>query len=563
MSSPAPTASAALAPAVLPARTRYRMPQLAVARFTGRRAVRSGTIWGLVFGLYVYDNAFSFNTIARTAGQRNTLLAAMAGNTGLKALLGDTTDLSTRGGFIDWRAIGVTTLVACVWGLLSATKSLRGEEAAGRWELFLAGQTTARRAAGNALAGLGAGVLAMYLLTALLTVIVGARVDVGIGAGPAMFLAVAAVAGAAIFASVGTLASQVMPTRTRATGLAAGLFGVAFMLRALGDAAPGAHWMVYASPLGWIELLHPLTGADPVWLVPITGLIALCAAATVLLANRDLGASVLADKDTARPRTAMLGTPLRFAVRQSRAFVASWLAAAVVAGLLYGSFAKSAGRAFSSSAMLRRFSGHLTTVALRQLQLAGARVFAGIVFLILMTLIMAYAASAMGRVREEEAEGFLDNLVVRRVSRQRWLAGSAGLILAVVVAVGLLGGAAFWAGAASQHSGLTFHELMQAGLNSAAPAVALLGIGIGVFGFAPRLTSLACWTILAWAFLLDMLGSAIKVNHWVMDTSLLYHIALAPAVGPNWTIAGIYLAIGCAAAALGGWRFTRRDLASS
>jgi hypothetical protein len=68
--------------------------------------------------------------------------------------------------------------------------------------------------------------------------------------------------------------------------------------------------------------------------------------------------------------------------------------------------------------------------------------------------------------------------------------------------------------------------------------------------------------VLAWAFLLDMLGSAIKVNHWVMDTSL-YHLALAPAVSPSWRIVGTYLAIGCAAAVLGGWRFTQRDLQSS
>jgi putative exporter of polyketide antibiotics len=104
---------------------------------------------------------------------------------------------------------------------------------------------------------------------------------------------------------------------------------------------------------------------------------------------------------------------------------------------------------------------------------------------------------------------------------------------------------------------------MLAGLNSAAPAAALLGIGVLTLGFAPPMTSIVCWGILGWAFLLDMLGSAIKVNHWVMDTSLLQHMALAPAVNPNWRIVGIYLAIGCAAAALGGVRFTQRDLQGS
>ncbi len=59
-----------------------------------------------------------------------------------------------------------------------------------------------------------------------------------------------------------------------------------------------------------------------------------------------------------------------------------------------------------------------------------------------------------------------------------------------------------------------------------------------------------------------MLGSALKVNHWVMDTSLLHHPALAPAVGPDWRVAGTYLALSCAAMLLGGWRFSQRDLQS-
>ncbi len=544
-------------------RTRYRFPQLTIARFTGRRAARTGALWGLVFGIYVYDNAFAFHTIAPTAARRDSLLAPMARNAGLKALLGDTRQITTLGGFTDWRAIGVTVLVASLWGLMTATKALRGEEAAGRWELFLAGLTTPRRAAANALAGLCAGVVAMYALTALLTALVGARAGIGFSVGQSLLFAMAVVAGAAMFAAIGAVASELMPSRTRAAGLSAAVFGAAFMLRALGDASGSAHWLVYVSPLGWVEQLRPLTGAQPLWLLPIFGLVTVCAAATVLLADRDLGSSLLADKDTARPRTALLGSPLSFALRMSWPATTGWLAATVVAAVLYGSLAKSTGQAFASSSALRKFTGQLTHVAQRQLQLAGTRVFAGVIFLILMTLIMAYVASALGKVREDEAEGYLDNLVVRAVSRQRWLCGRAGLIFAVLAGAGILAGMAFWAAAASQHAGLSFHELLLAGINSAAPAALLLGIGLFALGFIPRLTTAVCWGILAWAFLLDMLGSAVKVNHWLMDTSLLYHPALVPAVNPNWRIVGTYLALGCAAALLGGWRFTRRDLQSS
>jgi ABC-2 type transport system permease protein len=544
-------------------RTRYRLPQLTMARFVGVRMMRTGAVWGLVFGLYVYDNAYAFDTIARNASLRHQLLNTMASNAGLKALLGNTRGITSRGGFTDWRAIGVTALVASIWGLLAATRTLRGEESAGRWELFLAGATTQRRAASGALAGLGAGVLAMYVMTALLTALVGVRRNVGIGLGQSLFFALAVVAGAAMFAAIGAVASELMPTRARAAGVAGTVFGIAFMLRALGDAASASHWLVYISPLGWVEQLHPLTGAQPLWLLPIFGLVAACAVSTILMADRDLGASVLADKDSAAPRTAMLGSHILFALRMSRAVVISWLLATAVAALLYGSLAKSTGQAFASSGALRKFTGNLTHVALQQLQLAGTRVFAGIIFLILMALIMAYVASAVGKVREDEAEGYVDNLVVRSISRQQWLSGRVGLTLAVLLAAGVLGGVSFWAAAASQHAGLTFSELLLAGINSAAPAALLLGIGVLTLGFVPRLTSIVCWGLLAWAFLLDMLGSAIKVNHWLMDTSLLYHMALAPAVSPDWRIAGTYLAIGGTAALLGGWRFTRRDLQSS
>jgi putative exporter of polyketide antibiotics len=68
-------------------------------------------------------------------------------------------------------------------------------------------------------------------------VLVGARHDVNFTASSSLFLAVAITAAAAMFAAIGALASQVTPTRVRATGLAAAAFGLAFTLRVLGDSA--------------------------------------------------------------------------------------------------------------------------------------------------------------------------------------------------------------------------------------------------------------------------------------------------------------------------------------
>jgi len=185
-----------------------------------------------------------------------------------------------------------------------------------------------------------------------------------------------------------------------------------------------------------------------------------------------------------------------------------------------------------------------------------------VVFLLFMTVVMAYVASAMSNVREQEADGLLDNLLVRSVRRQTWLSGRVLIAAVTACAAGILAGLAFWAGAASQHSGLSLHDLVVAGVNAAAPALALLGITVLAFGFAPRWTPRVGYGLLAWAFLLEMLGSAVHINHWVMDTSLLHHVALAPVTDPDWSVVATYVLGGLVLAVVGGWRFSVRDLAA-
>jgi ABC-2 type transport system permease protein len=543
-----------------PAITSYHQTARTMARFVGRRAARLGGIAGLWLGVYVFATAVGYRVIAPTAARRDEILTNLAASTGLKVLLGKAVRITSAAGFVDWRVIGVAAITGPVLWLLVNTQALRGEETAGRWELFLAGQTTARRATASALAGLAAGLAAMYLVVTLLTIWAGSRPAVQISAGRVLLFGVAVVAAGAEFAAVGALASQIMPTKSRAAALAAGVFGLSFLLRAAGDAAGSAHVLTDVSPLGWVEQLHMLGDPQPLWLLPVAGLIAGCSWLTLMLAGRrDLGGSLVTDSQIAAPRTALLGSPITIAVRLSWLTTVRWLAVVAVAGVAYGALARSAGQAFASSPRLRELTVHLTHGASYVVS-AGARAYAGVIFLLLATLLMALAASGIGKLREDEAEGYLDNIVVRPVSRQRWLAGRGALMLAVIVAAGLLCGLAFWAAAAAQHVGLGLSQLIQAGLNSAAPAIALTGLGILLFGFVPRLVTPACWAIVAWAFMLDLLGSVIPVDHWILDTSLLRHLALAPSATPDWRICGTYLAIGAAAAVLGGCRFASRDL---
>ncbi len=160
-------------------------------------------------------------------------------------------------------------LLGAVWGLLTSTRLLRGEEDGGRWELLLAGRTTRRRAAAQALAGLGAGAGALWALTAILTVGVGLDSSVKIAAGPALYFALAMAATAVMFLAVGALASQLAPTRRQAASYAAAFLGGCYAVRMIADAGVGLHGLIWASPLGWVEELRPFAGPQPLALLPI------------------------------------------------------------------------------------------------------------------------------------------------------------------------------------------------------------------------------------------------------------------------------------------------------
>ncbi|MDQ6945003.1 MAG: hypothetical protein M3256_01740 [Actinomycetota bacterium] len=280
-----------------------------VAR-TARRAARSGVLWGVVFGGYVAVSASGYASLYPGAAARAKLAASFGANAGLAALVGTARRLDTVAGFTAWRSLGVLSVVGAVWGLFSATRLLRGEEDTGRWEFYLAGQTTRGRAATQGLVGLMAGLAALWVVTGAITVAEGSTSSVRFSTSGSLFLATALVAGAAIFMSVGALIAELAPSRRSANGIGAGVLGVSFLIRMVADSGSGLAWLRWASPLGWCEQLHPLTGSSPSALAPMVVLVVTATLAAVTVAGRrDVGAGVLAGHDTPTSSTALLSGP--------------------------------------------------------------------------------------------------------------------------------------------------------------------------------------------------------------------------------------------------------------
>jgi ABC-2 type transport system permease protein len=546
------------APAPPPPPPPGRYPGLVIAFRTARRAARSGVLWGYVFGLTVASSALGYVAAYKTQAQRARFATLFGRNAGLAAVNGPAHEIQTVAGYTVWKSFMFLMVLGAVWGLLTATRLLRGEEDAGRWELLLAGRTTRRAAAAQALAGLGAGLAVLWLLTAVITAVVGRSSKVHIATSPALFFALALVVAAAMFLALGALTSQLASSRRQAAGYAGAALGACYALRMVADSGTGLEWLRWVTPLGWVEQLQPLTAPRPLALLPIVALSALMGGLAIYLAGRrDLASSVLAGPATTKPHTRLLSGPTGLAARLAGPSAAGWAVAIAALSLLMGFIAKPGGSALTSSPTIEHVMSRLGAGG------GSARAYLGLTFVIVAVIVAFLAASQVSSARAEEADGHLDLLLVRPVSRSGWLAGRVTVSTGLVVGGGLLAGLFAWAGAASQSSGVGIVTLLGAGANLVPPSLFILGTGFFTLGTWPRAATSITYGFLAWSLLIELVGGVFTSDHWVLDTSVFHQMASAPATAPDWARAAVLVLAGAAAAALGAVAFSRRDLAGA
>ena len=521
---------------------------------TARRSVRSGLLWGFVFGVVVASTALSYSSLYTTQAQRSALAAAFGSNTATIALFGPARALDTVAGFTVFKSFLSLSIIAAVWGLLTSTRLLRGEEDAGRWDLLVAGRTTRTRATALGLAGLGAGAVIFFAATAVVIILTGRSPNVGFNLNGSLFFSVALVAPAVMFLAFGALSSQLLATRRLASVLGASVLGISYALRMVADSSTGLHWLIWVSPLGWVEMLQPLTTNDPTAFIPIAAFTAVSGAAAYFLSGRrDLGASILPDSARAVANLRLLHGHRTLAVRLLRPTLIAWSIAIFVTALLTGFVAKGAASTISGSSVESVFTklGAPGT---------GVATYLGVTFLVLSVLISFMAVGQVAALRTEEEEGRAEQLLVLAVARRSWLLGRLIIAAVGITVLAAMATLATWAGAASQGAELDLSALVGAGANLIPPGILFLGIGTAFYGVRPRWTTAAAYGILGWSLLIEVVGGIGAVSHWVLDLSVFHQMAAAPAVPVDWTTALVVTLVGLLMGALGLEAFARRDL---
>ena len=287
----------------------------------------------------------SIEKVYPAAAARAALVASIMASPAQRALYGQVYN-DSLGATGVWKA-GMFHLLIAVAVILTVIRHTRADEESGRAELI---ESTP--------VGRYAGLTAALLMSFGASIVTGAIGGAGLmttdvpPAGSVAFGAALTGSGA-VFTAVAAVAAQLSSSARVARAVAFSALAVAFTLRAVGDAGSGT--LSWLSPLGWSLQVRPYAG-DRWWLLllHLTAAATLTAMAYRLLARRDVGAGLIADRRGRGTASPLLRDAFGLAWRLDRGSVLVWTAGLVLYGLLIGSVVHGIGDEVGGSTAVRQ-----------------------------------------------------------------------------------------------------------------------------------------------------------------------------------------------------------------
>ncbi|MFI7699972.1 ABC transporter permease [Nonomuraea sp. NPDC049480] len=484
------------------------------------------------------------------AAQRIALGVTIGSAPALQALTGPVFDATSIGGLTAWRTTTMASVLAALMSILVVTRHTRAEEETGRAELVGACAVSRHAPLASAMLVAGGANLLIVLLIAI------ALAGQGLPAAGALAFGLAVGGVGWTFTGVAILAAQLSEHARTVNGIAAATLGLAFLLRALGDAAK-VETLTWLSPLGWAQRMRAFAG-ERWWvaaLFAVTGLVLMTVAA-LLASRRDLGAGLVPARLGPPGAAATFRSPLALAWRLQRGGLLGWAIGFAVVGAMFGALAYSVGDIVRDNPQLAELLARMGdgAGALADTFLAAELGLLGLVA-------GGFAVQATLRLQGEESAIRAEPVLATAVARWRWTAGHLAVALGgsalILAAGGLTAGLAH---------GLRIGEpirqaarLLGAALVQVPATWTLAGIAMLLFGLLPRLTALAWAALVAFA-LLGQLGELLQLDEWVRGLSPFVHVP--PSLGQPVDVSPLlWLGVVTAALSLAGIAaFQRRDL---
>jgi ABC-2 type transport system permease protein len=517
-------------------------------RIVARIQWRSALIWALALGASMVGTAASVASLYDTPAKIHTYAAAVTTGSALAAINGTVEGIDSLGGVIQDEFGFLIAFLIPLLGISLIARATRGAEASGQLELLLGGRIARQQPPVAALLVATATIVATAALFAVGLAVFGVPL-VG-----AVLYALSLVALGFVFAGLAALLAQLTPHPRGVYTWSLIILAGSFALRGIGDVTKT--WVAWLSPLGWAEKAAPF--GDQRWwalLIPLAVGLTLSSAAARLASRRDLGSALVRGGAGPDRATARLRNPIGFAVWIHRPAILGWLAGGVLFAGLMGAL---------SHQFLAAMAGNPAVA--NAIGIGGGRPVDGLIAatqLYLAVIGAGYLVQAISTLRTEESNGRLENRLSGTLSRPRWLAAHAVILLGGLVTI-VLGSSLVLGLATGLSAGnmAEFGPTLTSGLAYLPAELVLGGIALLVYGIHPRLFGIA-WAGYAAMTFIAFLGPGLKLSQWVLDLSPTTHVGNPP-MGAVQTGALIVMsAVAAALIAAGFVVFRRRDVPQS
>src|SRR5262245_30805538 len=269
--------------------------------------------WVLGMGILAPIVFLGVSIVFANSPQVQAELLALARNPALR-LFAEPVDILTPGGYATWRLSLVLPLLA-IWALLTASRTIRGEEERGALDTLLSVPQSRWRIAAAKLAAIVAALLSIGLLIAVLTFAGARATGVELAAGRALLFGLNPALFALVFGALALLVSQLTREVRTAAGISGTVLGLSFALTSAGRVIAHGKWIAQLSPLYYFELNKPLVAGYAVdWgaVIVMSALaFVLSGVALAIFVRRDIGAPAVMPMVPFLERRPQAGLPLR------------------------------------------------------------------------------------------------------------------------------------------------------------------------------------------------------------------------------------------------------------
>jgi ABC-2 type transport system permease protein len=528
--------------------------------------------WGIGMGLVIVSPMASVSTLIKTPEERAALLSLAK----TFAWNADPVAADTIGGYATFK-IGIFIFLICVWPLLVASRTLRGEEERSSMDVLLSAPRGRVRVAVEKVAAIWAALLAMGVIIGLVAYLGGRGFNADFGIGGGLWFGLDLTLLCAVIAGIAILVSQFTQERGPAAGITAGSLLVFIVLDMVHRVVAGVDWVSQLSPIYYYNLSKPLIPSYGASLGGIFVLLALAlalnGAAIWLFARRDVGATV--------PLPTWLQLPERSQRASSALPVNDWSLRSVYARSVGVVVMPTiwwtlgiAGFAAWMVSVVKLLESRMSTLyggspVLQDLlaKLGGTDAgfnasFLSAMFVFVPLLLMAFAVTQVNRWAADEGEGRLDLVLATPQSRVSVVLGRFAALATATVAIALVTLAASTVAASASGLTLDSGNLAAAALGAIPVGLLVAAIGYAAAGWLRTAadTGLLSFILAIW-FFLSFIGPELKLPEATLRLSVFYYYGTPLVHGLQVANMLGIVVVGVMVLALGVLRFARKDIA--